>query len=181
MFEHEKFDKYAFENVPLNRDIYLMDEKWMSKYEASLLEVFAGNGADYEPVGYISYACARKIVPEGIELSWHPNINDRFHEVAIWLPKNAYVTCVGSWQCDEKPHVFVKGDWLNHLHLRSYTIFALIDAVGVKAAIRSNVLTRNRLVRLRDRIDDMARRYSDVWFISFADSLLLKKLDRWPF
>ena len=69
----------------------------------------------------------------------------------------------------------VKGDWLNHLHLRSYTIFAgLIDAVGVKAAIRSNVLTRNRLVRLRDRIDDMARRYSDVWFISFADSLLLK-------
>lgn len=174
MFEHEKFDKYAFENVPLNRDIYLMDEKWMSKYEASLLEVFAGNGADYEPVGYISYACARKIVPEGIELSWHPNINDRFHEVAIWLPKNAYVTCVGSWQCDEKPHVFVKGDWLNHLHLRSYTIFALIDAVGVKAAIRSNVLTRNRLVRLRDRIDDMARRYSDVWFISFADSLRLK-------
>lgn len=74
MFEHEKFDKYAFENVPLNRDIYLMDEKWMSKYEASLLEVFAGNGADYEPVGYISYACARKIVPEGIELSWYPNI-----------------------------------------------------------------------------------------------------------
>ncbi len=82
MFEHEHFDKYEFEDIPLNRDIYLMDEKWMHDYEASLLSVFAGNGAEYKPVGYISYACARKVFPEGVELSWYPNIYDRFHEVA---------------------------------------------------------------------------------------------------
>jgi hypothetical protein len=174
MFEHEAFDRYAFEDIPLNRDIYLMDEKWMPEYETSLLRVFAGKGGDDEPVGYISYACARKFMPEGAELSWYPNVYDRFHEVAIWLPKDAYVTCVGSWRCDEKPRIFVKGDWLNHLHLRSYTVFALIDAVGVKAAIRSNTLTRDRLVRLRSRIDDLAAHYPEVWFISFADSLLLK-------
>ncbi len=69
MFDHEHFDNYTFEDVPLNRDIYLMDEKWMPEYEESLLGVFAGNGADYKPVGYISFACARKVVPEGIELS----------------------------------------------------------------------------------------------------------------
>src|ERR1022692_1101501 len=63
MFEHEHFDKYAFKDIPLNRDIYLMDEKWMHDYEASLLSVFAGNGAEYKPVGYISYACARKVFP----------------------------------------------------------------------------------------------------------------------
>jgi hypothetical protein len=174
MFEHEHFDKYAFEDIPLNRDIYLMDEKWIPEYEASLLNVFAGNGAEYRPVGYISYACARKVLPGGVELSWYPNIDDRFHEVAVWLPKDAYVACVGSWRWDEKPHIFVKGDWLNHLYLRSYTIFALIDAIGVKSAIRSNALTRDRLIRLRDRIDDMARRYLSISFISFADSLLLK-------
>ena len=81
---------------------------------------------------------------------------------------------MGSWQSDENPRVFVKSGWLNHLYLRSYTVFALIDAIGVKSAIRSNALTRDRLVRLRDRIDDMARRYPSVSFISFADSLLLK-------
>lgn len=174
MFEHEDFDRYAFEDIPLNRDIYLMDEKWMPEYEASLLKVFAGNGADYKSVGYISYACARKVVPEGVELSWYPNTYDRFHEVATWLPKDAYVGCVGSWRWDEKPHVFVKGAWLNQLYLRSYTIFALIDAAGVKAALRSNTLTGDRLIRLRSSIDDMADRYPNVWFISFADSLLLK-------
>jgi hypothetical protein len=72
MFEHEHFDKYAFKDIPLNRDIYLMDEKWMHDYEASFLSVFAGNGAEYKPVGYISYACARKVFPEGVELSWYP-------------------------------------------------------------------------------------------------------------
>ncbi len=92
----------------------------------------------------------------------------------MWLPKSAYVTCIGSWRWDEKPHVFVKGEWLNHLYLQSYTVFALIDAVGVKAAIRSNRLTRQRLVRLRDRIDELASLHRNIWFISSADSLLLK-------
>ena len=107
MFEHEKFDKYAFENVPLNRDIYLIDEKWMSKYEASLLEVFAGNGADYQPVGYISYACARKIVPEGTELYGTRTSMIVFMR-SQYATQNTYVTCVGSWQCNKKPHVFSK-------------------------------------------------------------------------
>lgn len=174
MFSHEYFDKYAFEDIPLNRDIYLMDEKWITEYEASLLNIFEGNGADYKPVGYVSYACVRSILAGGVELSWYPNVYDRFHEVAAWLPKDAFVICVGSWRCDEKPHVFVRGSWLNHLHLRSYTVFALIDAIGVKAAIRNNTLTRDRLVRLRDRIDELASCHPSVSFISFADSLLLK-------
>jgi hypothetical protein len=174
MFEHEYFDKYAYEDIPANRDIYLMDEKWMAEYEASLIRVFEGHGTDYKPVGFISYACARRILPGGIEFSWYPNIFDRFHEVSAWLPRDAIVTCVGSWQCDEKPHIFVKGEWLNQLHLRSYTVFALIDAIGMKEAISSNSLTREKLVRLRDRIDELASRYPSISFISFADSLLLK-------
>jgi hypothetical protein len=83
MFEHEYFDKYSFEEIPLNRDIYLMDEKWIPEYEASLLNVFQGNGADSKPVGYISYACARRILAGGVELSWYPNVFDRFHEVDL--------------------------------------------------------------------------------------------------
>ncbi|EAQ37533.1 hypothetical protein NB311A_04459 [Nitrobacter sp. Nb-311A] len=44
MFDDERFDKYSFEAVPLNRDIYLMDEKWMPEYERYVLAVFAGKG-----------------------------------------------------------------------------------------------------------------------------------------
>ena len=44
MFEHEYFDVYPFEDVPLNRDCYLMDECYLQEYEASILEVFADKG-----------------------------------------------------------------------------------------------------------------------------------------
>lgn len=174
MFEHEDFDHYAFEEVPLNRDIYLMDERWMAEYEQSIVAVLDGSDTNWQPVGYISYAAARRVLPDGIEFSWYPNIHDRFHEVAAWLPRDAFVACVGCWQYDEKPHVFVNGDWLNQLHLRSYTIFSLIDAIGVKDAIKRNAITREKLVRLRDRIDELASHFPSVSFISFADSLLLK-------
>ena len=174
MFEHEHFDEYVYEDIPTNRDIYLMDEKWMAEYEASLIKVFQGHGADDKPVGFISYACARRILPGGIEFSWYPNIFDRFHEVSAWLPRDAIVGCVGAWQCDEKPHIFVNGEWLNQLHSRSYTVFALIDAIGVKNAISSNALTRQKLVRLRSWIDDLASCHTSISFISFVDSLLLK-------
>jgi hypothetical protein len=174
MFDHEAFDKYSYEETPVNRDIYLMDEKWMAEYEASLVEVFNGNGANYEPVGYISYACARRVLSGGIEFSWYPNVFDRFHELSAWLPRDAFVACIGSWQLDEKPRIFFTSDWLNQLHLRSYTVFALIDAIGVKDAVTNNALTRDKLVRLRNRIDEFASRYPSISFISFADSLLLK-------
>jgi hypothetical protein len=172
MFDHPYFDKYSFEEVPLDRDIYLVDEKWVGEYEEEMTKVF--NGAAYVAVGYVGAAAARNILPSGIEFSWYPNHFTRFHEVRAWLPRDAFVSCVGSWQYDEKPRIFVKGDWLNHLYLRSYTIFALVDAIGVKAAIRANSLTREKLVQLRDRIDDLASQHKSVSFISFADSLLLK-------
>ncbi|EAQ37534.1 hypothetical protein NB311A_04464 [Nitrobacter sp. Nb-311A] len=103
-----------------------------------------------------------------------PNVYSRFHQVTAWLQHEAFVTCVGSWQCDETPHIFVKGDWLTHLHVRSYNVFALIDAVGVKAALVENKLTREGLLRLRERLDELAGKWPQVSFVSFADSVLLK-------
>ena len=174
MFDDERFDKYAFEDVPLNRDIYLMDEKWMAEYERYMLSMFAGNGASAEPPGFISYAAARRIHASGIEFSWYPKIFTRLHEVTTWLPCEAFLGCVGSWQYDGKPHIFVKGDWLNHLHLRNYTVFALVDAIGVKQALLENRITRDGLVRLRDRLDALAAMWPQVSFVSFGDTVLLK-------
>lgn len=38
----------------------------------------------------------------------------------------------------------------------------------------SGRLSRDKLVKLRDRINDVAARHPDISFISFADSILLK-------
>jgi len=172
LFEHEFFNVYSFENVPLTGDCYLMDETYVKEYERSLLDSFSGRNG--ENVGYISYVAVNKINDLSIDLSWYPNTHTRFHEVAISLPKEQFITCVGSWRYDEKPHIFVKSAWLEELHLRLYSIFCLVDADGVKEALQNGIISRPKLITLREAIDKLAERYPEVSFISFADSLLLK-------
>ena len=96
MFDHPHFDHYDFEHVPIDRDLYLMDRIWIEDYERSMRNAFNGRGEE-EPVGSITYAAARTISKDFIELSWYPNVYDRFHEMKAYLPRDQFVCCVGSW------------------------------------------------------------------------------------
>ncbi|MCC8995894.1 MAG: hypothetical protein LM517_02275 [Nitrosomonas sp.] len=171
-FIHKEFRKYAFESVPLDRDIYLMNESSVVEYEKALIDLF--NGKEYRSVGYVSRIAVRNIDSNSLEISWYPNIIERFHEVSVILPRSAFLTCVDCPNYDEKPHIFVKDTWLSGLHLRPYSAFALIDAIDVKVAIVEGRLNYGKLVQLRNRIDDLAAENSEIAFFSFADSLLLK-------
>ena len=166
------FDTYSFEQIPLNHDIFVVDEISIREYENSMLSFF--NGAEYESIGSVSYVAARAVNPNSVELSWFANVHDRFHEVSVMLPRDQFVACVGSRQCDEKTRIFVKSSWLENIYLRSYSVFALIDAEDVKKALEKGQITRSRLIGLRNRIDELAKKHTDISFISFADSLLLK-------
>jgi hypothetical protein len=172
MFDHQNFDVYRFDEVPLDRDTYLMDELYLDEYENHMLRVFEGSRE--HPVGYISYAAVRAIADTALEISWYPNIYDRFHEVTVTLPRSEFVTCVGSSRWDEKPRIFVKRGWLDALHLKNYSVFGFIDAIGVKKAFQRRAITRDHLVALRDSIDELGKSYPQVSFISFADSVLVK-------
>jgi hypothetical protein len=169
MFEHHEFDIYEYKNIPLGRDCYLMDEKYLEEFEQYCINGF--NGIESESVGYICHIAVRKIDDHSLELSWYPTY-ERFHEVIVTLPKNQFITCVGS--SGEKPHLFVKSGWLKHLYLRQYSVFGLIDAIGVKTAIERGDLSREKLINLRNAIDTLATKHPNISFISFADSLLLK-------
>jgi hypothetical protein len=172
MFGHELIEVYPFESIPL-RQLYLMDEKWMLDYEQSLMKLFS-DGEDYEHVGYVSYAAALEVNDDALKLSWYPNIDDRHHKVQIILPRSQFVACVECSKYDDKLRLFVKSHWLNTLHLRPYSVFALVDAIGMKKLIESGNLESAKLVDLRNRIDDLASRNPEVAFLSFADNLLLK-------
>lgn len=174
MFEHPNFERFSFEKIPLNRDIYIMGEQWMAEYENAWKEVFAGSDHSPYEVGYVSFAAARSINENAVELSWYPNVIDQFHEVTVSLPKKAFVDCAQCWSHDDKPRVFVKDDWVNQLYLRTYSVFAWVDAIGVKSALLRGEITRKKLLQLRDRIDELAEAHRDISFISFADTMLLK-------
>lgn len=171
-FVHPGFEKYAFEEIPADEDLYLMDEVWLDEYEKYLVSRLEGGG--FKSVGYVAYAAKRSSTESAVELSWYPHTSTRFHEVVISLPREMFVACVSCARYDDMLRVFVRSAWLKNLYLRAHSIFALVDAIGVKDALRRNSLTREKLVLLRNRIDLVANEYPAVSFISFADSLLLK-------
>lgn len=177
MFDHSDIEKYDFEEVPLDRDIYLMGEEWIGDYEKALLDGL--NGKEWTYPGFISYAAARYISADSIELSWYANIHTRFHEMRVHLPRSSFICCVGSENYDEKPRIFVKDDWLTDIHKRTNSVFAIVDADGVKAALTRGAISNGQLVDLRARLDDIAAANPNIAFVSFADSLLLKM--NWSF
>ncbi|MGD9685783.1 MAG: hypothetical protein AB7U43_02280 [Desulfobacter sp.] len=172
MFDHHFFEVCDFEQIPLDTDTYLVDMAYAREYEEMMLKLF--DGGEYEAVGYVGYVAAREVTPDTLKLSWYPNISTRFHELSITLPRDQFVTCVCCWEYGEKPRIYVKSDWIEELHLRLNSVFCLVDAINVKEAIRKNTLCRDNLISLRTAIDNLASRYPQVSFISFADSIILK-------
>ena len=172
MFDHEDIEVHQMENIPLNRDIYMMDVSWMADYSAAMLKGIAGG--EWDNIGYVSYVCARDVNADSVDLSWYPNILDRFHEVRVNLPRKHFVTCTEMGSYDEKTHLFVSSEWLENLHMKVFSVFALVDVIGVKKALLDGSVTTETLAELRGRIDEIAVDHPDVSFVSFADSLILK-------
>lgn len=172
MLDHPQIQQYALEDIPRDRDLFMMDVKWEAEYERYLLNGLAGG--DWEPVGFISYIAVRSANEHGLELSWYPNTADRFHEIRCFLPRSKIVRCVGCWEYDEKPHLFVESDWYEDIYQRTNSVFAIVDAIGVRQAIQSGAISQEQLTALRDGIDELSRKNPRVAFVSFADSVLVK-------
>lgn len=172
MFDHAYIESLDITEVPLDRDVYLMDVIWMEAYAAALQTWLAGG--DYENVGSISYAAARRATNDGVDFFWYPNAQKRRHAMRIHLPATAFVTCVNCLELSEKPRVFVRSEWLTALHEQSHCAFALVDAKGVKAALAAGTITADGISDLARRIDAIAAAHPYLAFVSFADSLIVK-------
>jgi hypothetical protein len=174
LFNHKNIIKYRFDEIPINEECLLMSEIYMKEYDNALIKMFKGANCNPYEVGCAGFVAPRQINDNSIDLSWYPNTHTRFHEVSISIPKDKIIMCVGCRGYDIRPHIFVYDEWLEHLYTREYTVFALIDAIDVKIAIRNNLLTKQKLLLLRNRLDSLAKKHKNISFISFADSLILK-------
>jgi hypothetical protein len=78
VFDHPNVQTYRFEDIPLDRDLSLMDVKWMAEYEAALVSSVSETSDSAYTVGYYSHAAVRASGTDFIELSWYPNSHDRW-------------------------------------------------------------------------------------------------------
>ncbi len=153
----------------------MMEEVYFGDWEAEWLKTIHGD-AEASPydVGYITRVSIEEVTPAGADIRWYPNIHDRFHVVKTFLPREAFVAAALAYKFEKRVSVFVKSEWLRKLHLRSNSIFVMIDAKDMTAAIKDGLITHEKVIALRDALDAFAGRYPFISFISFADSLLLK-------
>lgn len=170
----DRIETFGFDDIPLNRDIYLRPELDLDIYLKSLRAVLEGQEEPEPGTSGVAFAAARGIEGKVMHLSWYPNISDRFHEVRVRLPRSAFVAGIDCWYLDEKPSLFLREDWLEDLYRRSYSLFAMVDAIDVKRALLSEQLTSAKLMKLQQGLDDLAASNPDMMFISFADSVLIK-------
>lgn len=169
---HDAIETFGFDGIPLNRDVFVRPESALDRYVCGLRAALDRTG---EVEGdSVVFAAARGIEAGVMHLSWYPNVYDRFHEVRVRLPRSAFVTGIDCWVLDVKPSLFVKDHWLQDLYRRSYSLFAMVDAIGVKRALFSDQLTPERLLDLQQGLDALAATYPEMMFVSFADSLLIK-------
>lgn len=182
MFSSGLFDAYDPADLPIDQDIALMDEKYLIAWEQAwrlndaLDEEDGSPGPEPSPfeVGYVMSASVIRQLTHGLEISWYADTHQRFHELKIVLPLTEMVQCVEVHKYDGKPTVFVKGAWLERVHLQSNSLFAMIDVVGMGDELQNGRVEKRSFVALRDRLDALAAAHADMSFISFADSLLLK-------
>jgi hypothetical protein len=174
LFRNDHIEKFEFEAIPLGRQCLLMSENFMEEFSNALEKMLGGGGGNPYEVGFVSKAVVRKRHKSSLALSWYPNTYTRFHEVSIDLPKEKIKVAVECGSYDIDPYIFVDHEWLEQLHLRQYSVFALVDAIGVKNAIRDNQLSQEKLLLLRDRLDHLAELHKEISFVSLADTLILK-------
>ncbi len=178
MFEHKHFKVINYDTL-LHTECFIIDEIYLNDYELYWINIFNDydSGKDLNqsiPPGYITPVVIEKINLKSLDLSWFLTVMDRFHKLDIVLPLEELTICVGNRVFDDKIHLFVKSNWLEHLFLKNYSVFGLIDAIGTKDAIKDLKINSNNLINLRNSIDKLASRYREISFISFADTLLLK-------
>lgn len=176
MFDHPDIEVQDIKDVPLSRDCYLVDVSYMSNFEQELTKTLARKNGDIYKDILVNYAALEYVNDEDdiADFLWYPNAFERFHPVSIHIPKNAIKVCITCDKYDIKPYIFVDSNVIHRLHSYKHSSFVLIDAIGVKKAIRHNDLKEDELILLRNRIDDIAKKYQDMSFISYADSLIIK-------
>lgn len=174
LLDHFGFRRLSFDALPVGCDLFLMDEQWLPAWEAEWIKCFRELDAEPYGVGFISRASITGVEGNRAELQWFANTHTRFHAISTTLPRDAFVVCAQAFEYEKRPTVFVRSEWLDDLHARAHSTFAMIDASGFTTALTSGSITKTVLRTLRDRIDGLADITPQVSFTSFADSLLLK-------
>lgn len=173
MFENLIFEKYGFKEIPLQSDILVSDEKWMSEYESMYMYALSG-GLEYYDQHSFS-AMVSESSDQSLSIRIQINHFDRNHAIDVQIHHQDITQIVGCSKFNGKPTIFVRSNWLNRFESRKHSIYALVDGAGMKKALQLGGIDSHKFTAFRAKIDESSNRHDKIGYISFADSVILKQ------
>lgn len=170
---------YPFDRIPSRRDLFLIG--------SSQLEALRSEWARYlaEPDGTtprhpnealnFTWCSVQASADDSCDLNICIDMTRRYHGAVRKLPRSKFVTCVHFWNYQKRPYLVVSQDWFDEIQQALYSLYALVDAIGVRRALESqDGLSPARIAALKSRLDGIAAAHPDHVFFTFADSVIIK-------
>ncbi len=170
---------YSFDRIPNRRDLFLVG--------SSQLETLRREWARYlaEPDGTtpthpnealnFTWCSVESNADDSCDLNVCIDMMQRYHGTVRKLPRSKFVTCVHFWNYQKRPYLVVDQDWFDEIQQALYSLYALVDAIGIRKALESkDGLAPDRIAALKARLDKIAAAHHDHVFFTFADSVIIK-------
>lgn len=173
-----EYETYSFDEIPLDRDLFMVSQNDKNILVNAFIDSSGRDETVYK-IGRLAIVVRRR-VEDKLHIEVFANIFTRYHSIRTIVSKSDIESCIGCQNYDFDPTLLVNDNLFQSFITKKYSIFALIDADGMKTALMDNVVTDEKLLILRSKIDAIASAHTSFLFISFADSILVKTVWQGP-
>jgi hypothetical protein len=167
---------YNFEQLPTNRDLFIIGEDEFNNNIDYWKKYLDKRGLQH-PNNFQTYrfASITHNSDKLIDLFLEINIHTRFHGIHKKLPKTKFRFCIEFWSWGERPYLIVDQKWLNAFLNDTYSIYALIDFIGVRSIIEEHgIIPKKYIKKLKKNLHVLSVKHSNYLFVTFADNLIIK-------
>jgi hypothetical protein len=170
---------YSYEEIPLDRDLFLVGDSQLEDLRREWKRYNGHTRADTPHPNIVlkpRFCAVHRRSEDSCELSFEINIRDRWHDGVRVLSRSAVVLCINWPNYGKRPYLVVEQKWLDELSESRFSIYALVDVIGVKRLVaKTGRIDRKPLDSLRLRIDQVASKNREYAFLSFADNVLIRR------
>lgn len=167
-------EEYSWDDIPVGEELRLMPDKFQSDYVDALESINKlGAGSPYE-IGYGTIIVVHAVNPEYLECTYFFDTLYRYHRATVDLPRSGFKAGFGSLDNGIASALFYDTVLHEKIAVRPNTIYAEIDVANATTPLRSGRFGGTLMVELRDTLDEIAEKYPQVVFFSYADGVILK-------
>ena len=176
--EHIEF--YGTNDIPLNKDSFLLSDQWLDKIEQQWTE-FLSPESDCEkwihPNGLMDYIpCHISAVNDShLNITLLLDRSTRFHTISKTLPNQFFKTAFKVFTSEKRPYIIVDQSWFNNLKSSIYSAYVVIDFVGIRNLLNQyGEFPSDKFNSIKLIVDKFCNQNKDLTFLTCADNIIIK-------